>query len=141
MNSSGLFYVCSLIEFIGRKQHLKRSDVVNKIGVKILKHIYEYSDILHCEPIAKVADDFIAKCNIQTGTYDNVSKCKYNVPDYWDIGEVYARIIEDTTASIDGLVKVYSSPVSNWISNYNSDFYYQPRDYIKECYLANKVLL
>lgn len=27
------------------------------------------------------------------------------------------------------------------ISNYNSDFFYQPRDYIRECYLAGDVIL
>ena len=38
------------------------------------------------------------------------------------------------------LMDVYSSWISDSISNYNSDFYYQSRDYIKECYLAGEVL-
>ena len=144
-NDSSLFYTCSLIEFIGRIQKLKRSDVVSILGEKVITHIYKYSDILHCEPIAKVAEDFIKNCKVTKGNFDNVSKCKYLIPDYWDIGEVYSRVIEDTEENagdmpIKNLIKVYSSPLSDWISNYNSDFYYQPRDYIKECYLANKVL-
>ncbi len=144
MNSSSLFYICSIIEYIGRKRRLKRSELVNFLGKKVLNHIYNYADILHCEPIEKVADDFIAKFNIPAGDFDNVGKCKYTVPDYWDIGEVYSRVIEDTASQshpIDALLDVFSSKVNDWISNYNSDFYYQPRDYIKECYLANAVLV
>ena len=36
---------------------------------------------------------------------------------------------------IDALFKVYTSPISDDISNYNSDFFYQPRDFIKEQFL------
>ena len=46
--------------------------------------------------LAKVADDFIVRNNITNGEYDNISKCKYAVPDYWDIGEVFERLIEDS---------------------------------------------
>ena len=35
------------------------------------------------------------QCNIPEGKFDNVSMCRYTVPDYWDIGEVYERLIED----------------------------------------------
>ena len=28
---------------------------------------------------------------------DNVAACRYTVPDYWTIGEVYERLIEDVT--------------------------------------------
>ena len=87
--------------------------------------------------------EFIEECDITTGAYDNVAKCKYNVPDYWDIGEVYTRLIQD--ACVDGvdeiqvLVDIYNSWISEANSNYNSDFYYQPRNYIAECYKENKV--
>ena len=71
-----------------------------------------------------------------------VTRCRYEVPDYWAIGEVYERLIEDVTQTdvIDTLHEVYSSWISEAISNYNSDFFYQPRDYIRECYLAGEVI-
>lgn len=56
---------------------------------------YRYADIFHCEPIEKVADDFIQRNHILTGSFDNIASCKYTVPDYWDIGEVFERLIED----------------------------------------------
>ena len=53
-NNNDLFYTCSLIEFIGRQQKMKRSDLVSFLGCKTVKRIYEYADILHCEPIEKL---------------------------------------------------------------------------------------
>lgn len=141
-SDSALFFTCSLIEFIGRQQKLKRSDVVSALGENVLRRIYNYSDVLHCEPIAKCADDFITECGVPTGDFDNVGRCVYTVPSYWDIGKVYCRLIEDVQNddTVKTLKEVYSSWIDAHISNYNTDFFYQPRDYIKECYLAGEVL-
>ena len=144
-NNSALFYTCSLIEFIGRKQKLKRSELVNYMGRKIIERIYRYSDVFHCEPIEKTADDFITRLNIPEGDFDNVASCRYTVPDYWTIGEVYERLIEDISGDdeehvIDKLMEVYSSWTDAAISNYNTDFYYQSRGYIYACYKEGKIL-
>ena len=137
INDSDLFFTCSLIELIGRSTKQKRSAVVALLGEKIRSHIYSNAGVLHCEPIAKNADAFIEICNIPEGTFDNVADCKYEVPDYWTIGKVFARLIEDVASgnAIETLQEVYSSPVCDAISNYNSDFFYQPRGFIKEFYL------
>ena len=141
-NDSALFFTCSLIEYIGREKKHRRSTVVNALGVKTIQRIYCYADVLHCEPIARIADEYINMCNITSGDYDNVARCKYEVPDYWTIGEVYERLIEDVMQDdvIETLFDVYSSWISDSISNYNSDFFYQPRDYIRECYRAGTVI-
>ena len=141
-NDSPLFYTCSLIEFIGRKCHQKRSNIVNFLGEKTIDRIYHNADILHCEVIDSVADRYIEMLSIPDGDYDNVSSCKYTIPDYWTIGAVYERLIEDVEKDFTAksLIKIYNSWISDAISNYNTDFYYQSRDYIKECYLAGKIL-
>jgi hypothetical protein len=143
-NNSALFYTCSLIEFIGRRQQLKRSEVVEHMGADTISRIYRYADVFHCEPIEKTADDFIERCGIPTGNYDNVAACRYEVPDYWTIGEVYERLIEDVAGEdedhvIHDLMQVYSSWIDAALSNYNTDFYYQSRDYIYECYKEGKI--
>lgn len=131
-NNSALFYTCSLIEFIGRMQKQPRSAVVDFLGKDTLLRIYRFADVFHCEPIEKTADDFITLRQIPLGSFDNVADCRYAVPDYWTIGEVYERLIEDTAqedtdaAIVDKLMEVYSSWIDEAISNYNSDFYYQP---------------
>lgn len=144
-NNSALFYTCSLIEFIGRMQKQPRSAVVDFLGKDTLLRIYKFADIFHCEPIEKTADDFITLRQIPLGSFDNVATCRYTVPDYWTIGEVYERLIEDVTQSeddqaiVDKLMEVYASWIDEAISNYNSDFYYQPRDYLAVCYQEGRI--
>ena len=142
-NNNNLFYTCSLIEYIGRQIKRKRYEVVDLLTKERIKRIYKYADILHCEPIEKVADEFITECSMNNGNYDNIHDCKYRIPDYWEIGEVYERLIEDCFSDdeiLHGIWKVYHSWISDKISNYNTDFYYQPRDYIAACYEEGDVL-
>ena len=144
-NNSALFYTCSLIEFIGRVRKLKRSELVRLMGEKTIRRIYDYADVFHCEPIEKTADDFITALHIPEGDFDNVAGCRYTVPDYWTIGEVYERLIEDVSGDdvehiADRLIEVYTSWIDDAISNYNTDFYYQSREYIFECYREGTVV-
>jgi hypothetical protein len=143
-NDNALFFTCSLIEFIGRRQKQKRSAVVEYLGKDTIRRIYRYADVFHCEPIENVADQFIQKCSIPEDSFDNVAKCRYEVPDYWTIGEVYERLIEDVSEYSDKtieelIVEIYSSWLDDVISNYNTDFYYQSREYIRECYIEGTI--
>lgn len=110
-NNNSLFYTCSLVEFISRQTKNNRKDVIEYLGDD-LERIYDYEDVFHCEPIEKVADDFINRNNIPIGEFDNISTCKYDVPDYWEIGEVFERLIEDNYSEKEvfgGIREVYSS--------------------------------
>ena len=141
--TNDLFYVCSLIEYIGRERKLRRAEVVSGLGEETVRRIFKYADTFHCEPIAKVSNDFITMCNLPVGNFDNVATCRYEVPGYWDIGAVYARLIEDVCEGADlisKLVEVYSSWMSDALSRFNSDLFYQSREYIAECYRAGHVI-
>lgn len=138
-----LFYVCSLIECIGRVRKLRRADVVAGLGGETIRRIYRHADVFHCEPIAKVADDFIALRSLPEGDFDNAGTCRYAVPSCWDIGAVYARLIEDVADGADPVAKlleVYASWMSDALSRFNSDLFYQPRAYLAECYRAGEIL-
>lgn len=146
-NNNALFYTCSLIEYLGRKVRLERSEVVTILGMDFIKRIYKDSDVLHCEPIEKIADEVIEIKNITNGSFDNIASCRYEVPDYWTIGEVYERLIEDICGennSIDfiteSLIQVYTSWINKAISNYNTDFFYQSRQYIYECWKEGDII-
>ena len=144
IDGNDLFYVCSLIEYIGRERKLRRADVVAGLGEDTIRRIYRYAGTFHCEQIAKVADDFIALRALPTGDFDNVGSCRYTVPSYWDIGAVYARLIEDVTNGDDPvptLLEVYASWMSDALSRFNSDLFYQSRGYIAECYRAGEILV
>lgn len=142
-NNSNLFYTCSLIEYIGRVRKQKRRAVLDFMGRKVVERIYDYADIFHCELIEKVASEFIEECQIPEGDFDNVGSSRYLIPDYWTIGEVYERAIEDCyqdSEILEGIWSVYHSWLDESISDYNTDFYYQSRDYIAACYKAGEIL-
>ena len=142
-NNSALFFTCSLIEQLGRSLHAERGAVASALGAKSIGAIYDHSDVLHCEPIEKVADDAIEEFGLQSGGFDNISTAKFTVPDVWTMGKVYARLIEDVSGDtdvVDTLLNVYDSWIDKKLSDYNSAFYYQPRDYIAECYRQGEVL-
>ena len=131
-----MFITCSLIEQLGRTLHKSRSDIAAELGDAGLRAIYDHADVLHCEPIEKVADDAIGEFGLTAGSYDNVGQARYAVPDVWTMGKVYARLIEDVSGEDDvmeTLMGVYSSWIDERLSDYNSAFYYQPRDYLAEC--------
>ena len=53
-----------------------------------------------------------------------ISSCKYAVPDYWDVGEVFERLIEDNYDEKDviaGIKEVYNAWITEEILNFNSD--------------------
>ena len=140
-----LFFTCSLIDYISRKTKNTRSHVVNQLGKKRLEKIYDLADVYHCDNIDRVSDDFIEEADITSGTFDNVGECKYAIPSYWDIGKVYKRLIKQVAQSekietIDALIKVYNSFISEKIDDYNSSVYYENPSYIFESYRENKML-
>ena len=75
-----LFYVCSLIEYVGRKTNNRRGDIVAAMDDDCLKHHLEYADINHCLPFEQVSDELIADCGIKNGDYDTITNCKYLIP-------------------------------------------------------------
>ena len=128
---------------MGRRLKRSREEITDILGKERLERIYEYADVFHCEPMEKVSETFIEETGAVMGGFDNVKKCRYMVPDYWDIGEVYERLIEDCYSDGDilkGIWEVYHSWINASISDFNTDFYYQPRDYIAACYQAGEVL-
>lgn len=137
--ANDLFFTCALVEYIARKTKNKPVDIVNFLGKKNLEKIYELADVYHSDNIDKVSNDFIAKCRIPNGNFDNVAKCKYSVPTHWEIGKVYKRLVlmisrEQKSNVIDILEKVYRSPVSDLIEDYNGSFYYENPQTICEVY-------
>lgn len=142
--NNDLFFTCSLIDYIARKTHNKRSYVVDQLGHERLEKIYDLADVYHSDNIDTVSDTFIKEAQIETGNFDNVSACKYAVPSYWDIGKVYKRLILGIAkikdiSIIEALFKAYHSFVSDLIDNYNSSFYYDSPQNILNTYIEGKV--
>ena len=69
-NNDALFFTCSLIEQLGRSLHMRRGKVAAELGEAGIQTLYRNADILHCEPIEKVADDVITEFSLQGGNFD-----------------------------------------------------------------------
>ncbi|MDR0306841.1 MAG: hypothetical protein LBI42_08390 [Chitinispirillales bacterium] len=142
-DENDLFFVCSVIEYIGRKTKNRRSAVVEKIGGKEIARTLELADVLHCEPVENTGDGLIEKYHITKGDFDNVAKCEYNVPTHFDIAKVYKRLIWAVSgakgiSAADALKEVYGSWISAKIDDYNSSMYFENPQYLYESYRAQK---
>jgi hypothetical protein len=137
-----LFFVCSMIEKVSRESKQKQSYVINKIGKENINRLYRYADVFHCENPDKISYELIENNNIEIGTYDKILRCKYKIPIYWEIGEIYARLIINVNKEdiIDTLFEVYNSWIEEIMDNYNSSFYYESPEYHLACYEDGKVL-
>jgi len=144
-NANNLFFLCSLIEYIGRKTKNHRNVVVNAIGKDGLQHIFDLADVYHSENIDKLAFELIEKQNIGNGIFDNVANARYSIPTHWDIGKVYKRLIisigkKENKPLIDTLSEVYNSWLSRKIEDFNSSVYYESPEYLFQSYLTGESL-
>ncbi len=146
MNSekyNDLFYVCALIEFIGRKTRNHRSYVVEKLGIDGIERQLKDAGVNHCLSFEQVSDEIAERYGMENGDFDTVTACRYSVPDPVDIGKLYATIIkvkEEDGKEAESVKKVFSSFISDLISDFNSDLYYQNPSYIEESYVAGELL-
>ena len=139
-----LFYVCCLIEFIGRKTKNRRRTIVEILGKEELARQVNLAEVNHCLSFEQVSDEIIEYFNISEGDYDTVALCKYNVPSVQSIGKVYQRLIISVISKQDDLVdilfKVFNSFISDEISDFNSSVYYSNPEYLKYSYLEGRLL-
>jgi hypothetical protein len=143
--ANNLFFLCSLIEYIGRKTKNHRNVIVNAIGKTDLQHILDLADIYHNENIDKLTFELIEKHNIKDGVFDNILNARYSIPTHWDIGKVYKRLIIDVSRKqnkslIDSLMEVYNLWLSRKIEDFNSSIYYESPEYLFQSYLAGENL-
>ena len=134
--SNNVFYVCGLVEYIGRATHNRRALVADALGRDWLEKLVRLADVYHCENIDAVAGDLIEQCHIERGTFDNVGQARYAVPSHWDIGKVYKRLalgiltseaVPDPTPAqaADAIARAFHSPVAPKIDDYNGSFFYE----------------
>ena len=137
------FYVCALIEYIARETKNHRGDVVKAIGEEGIEKLLYDAEVNHCLSFEQVSDEVIDYYRIKEGTFDTISDCHYSVPSYLDIGKLYSIMIEDCAKhgeEVQVLMKIFSSFISDEISDFNTDLYYQNQDYLEWSYREGKLL-
>ena len=137
-----IYYVCSLIEFIARQTKNHRGAVACAIGHDGIDRLLAHAEVNHCLPFEQVADEVVAEYGISTGDFDTVQDCRYTVPGYLDIGRVYQTLVLDTMQddAAQAILDVFTSFLSDEISNFNSSAYYSNPDYLRCSYLEGKLL-
>ena len=137
------FYVCSLIEYIARQTQNRRGVIVNALGRDgIEKQLYD-AEVNHCLTFEQVGDEIIERYHISKGEFDTITDCMYTVPGFMDIGNLYSIMLEDcaeTGKEVDELMKIFSSFISDEISDFQSDLYYQNPSYLECSYQAGYLL-
>ena len=143
-NKDDLFYVCSMIEYVARETHNKTKDIVAKLSDKALLHQLKAASVNHCLSFEQVCDEWIEEYGISEGNFDNIATCRYTVPSVTSIGRVYQTLILEVMelyeSVVEAIKKVYSSFISEEISDFNSNVYYSNPDYIKYSYEAGMLL-
>ena len=137
------FYVCSLIEYIARETKNKRGVIVKALGKDgIEKQLYD-AEVNHCLSFEQVCDEVVDQYHIATGDFDTITGCKYTIPSYQDIGKLYSIMIEDCAEpgkEVEELIHIFTSFISDGISNFQSDLYYQNPNYLECSYKAGYLL-
>lgn len=137
-----IYYVCSLIENIARITKNRRSDIIRYFSETDINRQLELADINHCLSLEQVSEEMVEDYGIETGSFDTVGECRYEVPSVLSIGRIYQRLILSVS---DGnpaktIKDVFSSFISDEISDFNSNIYYSSPDYILKSYEENRLL-
>ena len=137
------FYVCSLIEYIARQTKNRCRVIVEALGKEgIEKQLYD-AEVNHCLSFEQVSDEVIERYKIPEGDFDTITECRYEVPSFMDIGKLYSILIEDCAEperEVDELIKIFSSFISDKISDFQTDIYYQNPSYLECSYRAGYLL-
>lgn len=138
-----IFYVCTMIEFVARATNNRRKDVVKRLSKKNIEHQLRVAEVNHCLSYEQVSDEWIEQYGILSGNFNTIKECKYAVPSVNSIGRVYQQLVVSTTEvneEAQAIIDVFSSFISDEISNFNSSVYYSSPDYLK-CSYEEGVLL
>ncbi len=132
-----IYYVCTMIEFVARATNNRRKDVVKRLSKKNIEHQLRVAEVNHCLSFQQVSDEWIEQYGISTGDFNTIKECKYTIPSVNSIGRVYQQLVLATAKvneEAQAIIDVFSSFISDEISNFNSNVYYSNPDYLKCSY-------
>ena len=138
-----IFFMCYLVEKISRDTRNNKPYVVSKMDRDYVLHMCEYEDIYHSQNLDKVVFEECEQLGIKMGRNTRLTTAKYRIPTINAMAELYRRLIYKLEGEdiIDSFFKVMSSPMTDFIDDYNSSFYYENPDYIKDCILEGRLII
>ena len=137
-----VLYVCSLIETIARKTKNHRQDVIRHFTKAGSEPQLRLAEVNHCLSFEQVSDELIEDLNIPDGDFDTAAECRYTVTSATSIGMLYQGLVLSTMKDDDAaqaILDVFSSFITDEISDFNSNVYYTNPDYLRCSYLEGKM--
>ena len=138
-----LYFMCYMVERISRTIHQRNKYTVNKIGYDELVRLISLADVLHCENPLKLVNEWIEEYRLEEGDFDITDVDKElvdNIPSEISIGKMYKRLIVQTLGEdedyVQGMLRVYNSPITEILDDYSAAGYYAPSYIIKRAYEA-----
>ena len=135
-----VLYVCSLIETIARKTKNHRQDVIRHFTKAGIERQLRLAEVNHCLSFEQVSDELIEDLNIPDGDFDTAAECRYTVPSATSIGMLYQGLVLKDDDAAQAILDVFSSFITDEISDFNSNVYYTNPDYLRCSYLEGKML-
>ena len=121
----------------------RRRVVAEALGEEGIKKQLLDAGVNHCLSFEQVSDELIEQYHIPTGDFDTITGCKYSIPSYLDIGKLYAIMIEDCAEpgkEASELIQIFSSFISDEISNFKTGLYYETPSYLECSYQEGRLL-
>ncbi len=116
---------------------------MDALGEKGVRKMLRDAEVNHCLSFEKVGEEVAEWYGITEGDFDPAAGSRYSIPSAQDIGRLYSIIIQDCAEpdnEASELINVFKSPISDLISNFKSDLYYQNPSYLEESYKAGYLL-
>ncbi len=142
VSDNDLYFLCYMIERIGRKVHQRNRYIVNRIPKEEWRRLISLASVFHCENPLKIESDWIENYCLENGTFYITQvdpQLVDEIPTPIQMGKVYTRLILATLQPsedyIDGLIRVYNDEICETIDNYNCSAYYEPSYIITRAYL------
>lgn len=138
-----IYYVCTMIEFVARATNNHRRDIVNRLSPQNIEHQLKTAEVNHCLSLEQVADEWIEQYEISEGNFNTLDNCRYSIPSVTSIGRVYQQLVLSTKkekGDAQAIMDVFTSFISDEISNFNTSVYYSSPDYLKCSYEAGCLL-
>lgn len=143
---SDIIYVCALIEHTGRVTHQRNHDIVKIIGIDGIAWQLEHAQTSHCLTFDETSEELIEEYKIPQGNFDSVGNCTDDVPLPIHVARTYkslvVNIFENSNQSslAEVIYEVFTSFISDEISNFNTSTFYENPSYIYHSYLEGELL-
>lgn len=141
ITENDLYFMCYMVERTARKLRRRNSYIVNTIGYDGLLDKISSASVLHCMNPLQVENDWIEEYHLEPGNFDitDVDRDLAEIiPTPTQMGKVYKRLILQTMEQgedyVQGMLRVYNSPICKKIDNYNSSAFYEPSYVIARAY-------